>query len=42
MTQDIFQQQPVLDDEKVLLHSLRESDFYNLLPFSLHVPAREL
>jgi len=42
MTKDIFQQQPVLENERVLLRALRESDFDNLLPFSLHETAREL
>lgn len=38
MALDIFQDQPVLEDERVLLRALREDDFDNLLPFSLHEP----
>jgi len=38
MTQDIFQQQPVLEDDRVLLRPIRENDFDNLLNFSLHEP----
>jgi len=38
MTIDIFQQQPILEDERVLLRPLRENDFDNLLPFSLNEP----
>jgi len=38
MTKDIFQQQPVLEDERVLLRALREDDFEHLLPFSLNEP----
>lgn len=35
---DIFQHQPVLEDERVLLRPIQESDYANLLPFSLHEP----
>ena len=35
---DIFQDQPVLENERVLLRAIREDDFENLLPFSLHEP----
>ena len=35
---DIFQQQPVLENERVLLRPIEESDFENLLPFSLNEP----
>lgn len=35
---DIFQQQLILENERVLLRPIRESDFDNLLPFSLHEP----
>ncbi len=35
---DIFQQQPVLEDERVLLRAIREDDFEHLLPFSLREP----
>jgi N-acetyltransferase len=38
MTKDIFQQQPVLENERVLLRAIREDDFKNLLPFSLNEP----
>ena len=38
MTKDIFQAQPILENERVLLRSIEESDFDNLLPFSLHEP----
>jgi RimJ/RimL family protein N-acetyltransferase len=38
MIKDIFQQQPVLENERVLLRAIREDDFDNLLPFSLHEP----
>lgn len=38
MTKDIFQQQPILENERVLLRPIQESDFDNLLPFSLHEP----
>ena len=36
MPTDIFQQQPVLENERVLLRPIQESDFDNLLTFSLH------
>jgi len=35
---DIFQQQPILENERVLLRPIQENDFDNLLPFSLHEP----
>ena len=38
MTKDIFREQPVLEDERVLLRALEESDFEHLLPFSLQEP----
>lgn len=38
MTKDIFQQEPVLENERVLLRRIQESDFDNLLPFSLNEP----
>lgn len=38
MIKDIFEQQPVLENERVLLRPIKESDFDNLLPFSLNEP----
>ena len=38
MTKDIFQQQVILEDERVLLRPLRSDDVEHLLPFSLHQP----
>lgn len=38
MIVDIFKQQPVLENERVLLRAIREDDFDNLLPFSLNEP----
>ena len=38
MPTDIFQQQPVLENERVLLRPIQESDFQQLLPFSLNEP----
>ncbi|MEO6612464.1 MAG: GNAT family protein [Chitinophagaceae bacterium] len=38
MTKDIFQQQPVLEDERVMLRALQENDTEHLLPFSLQEP----
>ena len=38
MAIDIFQQQPVLEDERVLLRAMKESDYEYLLPFSLNEP----
>jgi N-acetyltransferase len=35
---DIFEDQPVLENERALLRAIREDDFDNLLPFSLHEP----
>ncbi len=35
---NIFQQQPILENERVLLRSLEESDYEHLLPFSLQEP----
>ena len=38
MTKDIFQQLPILENERVLLRPIQENDFDNLLPFSLNEP----
>ncbi|MFN8289076.1 MAG: GNAT family protein [Chitinophagaceae bacterium] len=38
MVKDIFAEQPVLENERVLLRRLREDDFGHLLPFSLQEP----
>ena len=38
MIKDIFQQQPFLENERVLLRPIQENDFDNLLPFSLNEP----
>jgi len=38
MIKDIFQQQPIFENERVLLRPIRESDFDSLLPFSLNEP----
>jgi len=38
MLKDIFQQDIVLENERVLLRPLEESDYENLLPFSLNEP----
>ncbi len=38
INKDIFLLQPVLEDERALLRAIREDDFENLLPFSLHEP----
>jgi RimJ/RimL family protein N-acetyltransferase len=38
MIKDIFQHTIILEDERVLLRPIQESDFENLLPFSLHEP----
>ncbi len=38
MTKDIFHQQPILENERVLLRPIQENDFENLLPFSLNEP----
>lgn len=38
MIKDIFQEQPILENERVLLRPIRENDFDNLLPFSLNEP----
>ena len=38
MIKDIFENKPVLENERVLLRAIREEDFDNLLPFSLHEP----
>jgi RimJ/RimL family protein N-acetyltransferase len=38
MTKDIFQHQPILENERVLLRAIREDDFENLLSFSLNEP----
>ena len=38
MSKDIFQHQPTLENERVLLRPIQESDFDNLLPFSMNEP----
>lgn len=38
MVKDIFEIQPVLENERVLLRPIAENDVDNLLPFSLHEP----
>jgi RimJ/RimL family protein N-acetyltransferase len=38
MLTDIFKQQPTLENERVLLRPIEESDYDNLLSFSLHEP----
>lgn len=38
MPKDIFDDQPVLENERVLLRALRADDFEHLLPFSLNEP----
>ena len=38
MIQDIFQQPIILENERVLLRPIEETDFDNLLPFSLYEP----
>lgn len=38
MVKDVFEHQPVLENERVLLRPISEEDFDNLLPFSLHEP----
>lgn len=38
MARDIFTIEPVLEDERVILRRMQESDFESLLPFSLHEP----
>jgi RimJ/RimL family protein N-acetyltransferase len=38
MIKDIFREQPVLENERVLLRPIRENDFENLLTFSLNEP----
>lgn len=38
MPNDIFEDQPVLENDRVLLRALREDDFNHLLPFSLQEP----
>ena len=38
MIKDIFQQEVILEDERVLLRPLREEDVEHLRPFSLHQP----
>ena len=38
MIKDIFQQQPFLENKRVLLRPIQENDFDNLLPFSLNEP----
>lgn len=34
----IFSDQPILEDERVLLRALRKDDYESLLPYSLHEP----
>ena len=38
MIKDIFQQPIILENERVLLRPIEETDFDNLLPFSLNEP----
>lgn len=38
MIKDIFQQQLILENDRVLLRLIRENDFDNLLPFSFYEP----
>lgn len=38
MIKDIFRDQPVLENERVLLRAIKENDYDNLLPFSLNEP----
>ena len=38
MALDIFEDQPVLEDERVLLRAISEDDAEGLLPYSLHEP----
>ncbi len=38
MAFDIFENKPILEDERILLRAIRKDDFNNLLPFSLHEP----
>jgi RimJ/RimL family protein N-acetyltransferase len=38
MIEDIFTREIVLENDRALLRPLQESDFENLLPFSLHEP----
>ena len=38
MYTDIFEQRPVLENERVLLRQVKEDDFEQLLPFSLNEP----
>lgn len=38
MPLDIFKVRPVLENSRILLRPIQESDFENLLPFSLHEP----
>jgi len=38
MIKDIFEDQPILENERVLLRPIREDDFEHLLPFSLNEP----
>lgn len=38
MAIDIFQQQPVLENERVILRRIKEEDLEHLLPFSLQEP----
>jgi RimJ/RimL family protein N-acetyltransferase len=38
MIKDIFTDNPILENERALLRPIEETDFENLLPFSLHEP----
>jgi N-acetyltransferase len=38
MIKDIFSDQPILENERVLLRPIKEDDFEHLLPFSLNEP----
>lgn len=38
MIKDIFENKPILENERVLLRAIRQDDFEHLLPFSLHEP----
>ncbi len=38
MPLDIFQQHPILENERVVLRAISQNDFENLLPFSLNEP----
>lgn len=38
MIKDIFEHQPILENERVLLRPIKEDDFEHLLPYSLNEP----